>query len=194
MESNDNSRARLDMAAKAVRQGIAEGSPLYPVLNGTLNAPRPSRLGRYAASNAYFPRTEALSRADVQIGAMPPQPPSLRARVGAVLVAIVRRALFWYTAQIQAFQTRVAEAAAEQTRVLARLSGQQQEQATLLAKALARIEELERHTREEQENIRALFSELSRQMESQSPQSRDSAGHPPASPSTETSMARETTP
>ena len=36
-----------------------------------------------------------------QIGSMPPQPPSLRGRIGASLVRLVQRALFWYTPQIR---------------------------------------------------------------------------------------------
>jgi len=35
------------------------------------------------------------------IGAMPPKAPTLRARVGAVLVAVVRRALFWFIPPLQ---------------------------------------------------------------------------------------------
>ena len=36
-----------------------------------------------------------------KIGSMPPQPPSLRGRIGASLVRLVQRALFWYTPQIR---------------------------------------------------------------------------------------------
>ena len=32
-----------------------------------------------------------------QVGDIPPQPPTLRGRLGAVLVNLVRRMLFWYT-------------------------------------------------------------------------------------------------
>jgi ubiquinone/menaquinone biosynthesis C-methylase UbiE len=35
-----------------------------------------------------------------RVGHMPPRPPTLRARIGAVLVKVIRRALFWYTEQI----------------------------------------------------------------------------------------------
>jgi len=36
-----------------------------------------------------------------QIGTMPPQPPTLRARMGATLVRLTQRMLFWYTPQIR---------------------------------------------------------------------------------------------
>ncbi len=44
------------------------------------------------------------------VGQMPPQPPGLRGRVGALLVQIVRRMLFWYTPQIVEFQNASANA------------------------------------------------------------------------------------
>jgi SAM-dependent methyltransferase len=42
------------------------------------------------------------------VGQMPPQPPTLRAKVGARLVRIVRRMLFWYTPQILRFHNETA--------------------------------------------------------------------------------------
>ena len=41
------------------------------------------------------------------IGQLPPEPPTLRGRVGSLLVKSVHRALFWYTPQIVKFH-RVA--------------------------------------------------------------------------------------
>ncbi|MFB3918421.1 MAG: hypothetical protein ACE14M_16955, partial [Terriglobales bacterium] len=38
-----------------------------------------------------------MRAAQALVGQMPPQPPGLRARLGAALVGIVRRMLFWYT-------------------------------------------------------------------------------------------------
>lgn len=42
-----------------------------------------------------------LKASCAQIGSMPPQPPGLRGRIGASLVRLVQRALFWYTPQIR---------------------------------------------------------------------------------------------
>jgi SAM-dependent methyltransferase len=47
-------------------------------------------------------------------GVLPPQPPTLRGRLGRALVELVRRSLFWYTPVIQAFQRAVAATIKEQ--------------------------------------------------------------------------------
>jgi SAM-dependent methyltransferase len=44
-----------------------------------------------------------------QVGRMPPQPPTLRARLGSVLVKLVRRSLFWYSAQVNEANARIAQ-------------------------------------------------------------------------------------
>ncbi len=44
------------------------------------------------------------------VGTLPPQPDSLRARMGMGLVRMVRQALFWYTPQIAAYQSAATEA------------------------------------------------------------------------------------
>src|ERR1700744_6309643 len=41
-----------------------------------------------------------ISNPDHAVGHMPPEPPTLRGQIGASLVRIVRRTLFWYTDQI----------------------------------------------------------------------------------------------
>ena len=52
------------------------------------------------------------------VGEMPPQPPTLRAKVGKALVSIVRRAVFWLSDQIRSFQVAVAASQQEQARLL----------------------------------------------------------------------------
>ena len=49
----------------------------------------------------------ALEHTSSLIGQLPPEPPTLRGRMGAFFVKIVRRALFWYTPPIARFQTAV---------------------------------------------------------------------------------------
>lgn len=52
------------------------------------------------------------------MGNLPPTPPTWRGSLGRYLVAVVSRALFWYTPQVQTFQRMSAEAAREQSEVL----------------------------------------------------------------------------
>jgi 2-polyprenyl-3-methyl-5-hydroxy-6-metoxy-1,4-benzoquinol methylase len=52
------------------------------------------------------------------VGEMPPEPPTVRAKIGRVLVGIVRRAVFWLSAQIRSFQAAVAASQKEQAHLL----------------------------------------------------------------------------
>ena len=52
------------------------------------------------------------------VGQMPPQPPTVRARVGRLLVSIVRRAVFWLSDQIRSFQTAVVASQKEHAQLL----------------------------------------------------------------------------
>jgi O-antigen chain-terminating methyltransferase len=48
--------------------------------------------------------TGTLQRTSLRVGELPPQPPTLRGRIGALLIRLVRRGLIWYTREIIAFQ------------------------------------------------------------------------------------------
>ena len=117
---SDSRRRLLDAAAQILRRRVTPESRFYALVDGTADS-AVSPLAEIA-----LPYTERLSKlaepGQPQIGDMPPQPPTLRGRVGAVLVNVVRRMLFWYTDQIRAQQKRIADAAREQARALHELS------------------------------------------------------------------------
>jgi hypothetical protein len=106
--SETRAREILDRAAELLRQAGA----------GALT-PAAARL------STEWPATEKLARSldwgQPRVGDMPPQPPTLRARIGAAVVWFVRRSLFWYSGQIVAFQRLVTNAAEEQLRTFAEL-------------------------------------------------------------------------
>ncbi len=77
-----------------------------PALNG-VSAAEPTR--------EHF---EPLHRAALAVGQMPPELSTLRARIGAILVAVVRRALFWYSPQIIRFQVGAAMEVERQYRLI----------------------------------------------------------------------------
>ena len=52
------------------------------------------------------------------VGEMPPQPPTVRAKIGRILVGVVRRAVFWLSDQIRGFQTAVAASQREHAHLL----------------------------------------------------------------------------
>jgi SAM-dependent methyltransferase len=59
-----------------------------------------------------------------RIGEQPPAPPTLRARLGAHLVQIVRRALFWYAPQITLVQIATSNALADQLQILEQMKSE----------------------------------------------------------------------
>ena len=83
---------------------------------------------------------QRLGRLRGAIGRMPAQPHTFRARVGAFLVSMVRRGLFWYTPQVQQ-ALKASGDALERTMAIVRLQAQVQ---TALER---RLEELERRQR-----------------------------------------------
>lgn len=143
----------LDETARLLREiGGADRVPrqsLHP--NG---APDWLASRRGGLRHRMFPALELLigGLGRNQVGEMPPVPPTFRAKVGAVLVRVMRRALFWYSAQILTFQQLVVRAADEQMRVLQHLLlGQQQnknEIAEVTDKLTSLAAEIERRDRE----------------------------------------------
>jgi O-antigen chain-terminating methyltransferase len=85
-----------------------------------------------------------------QVGDMPPAPPTLRAKLGAILVRVIRRALFWYSGQIQSFHRLVAEAADEQLRTLQQLTADQQRTQAAITEIEARLQVLSEDERVDQ--------------------------------------------
>ncbi|MGA2736855.1 MAG: hypothetical protein ABSG65_05325 [Bryobacteraceae bacterium] len=60
----------------------------------------------------------ALHASYALVGQLPPEPPTFRGRVGARLVRLVQRMLFWYTPQIVHFQYSALRALEEQAKIL----------------------------------------------------------------------------
>ena len=72
------------------------------------------------ASAALRSVLSALHASYALVGQLPPEPPTFRGRVGARLVKLVQRMLFWYTPQIVHFQYSVLRALEEQAKILQR--------------------------------------------------------------------------
>lgn len=60
----------------------------------------------------------ALHSSYALVGQLPPEPPTFRGRMGARLVKLVQRMLFWYTPQIVHFQYSALRALEEQAKIL----------------------------------------------------------------------------
>ena len=92
------------------------------------------------AFSANLLKSEALINAvesgHALVGQLPPKPPTLRGRIGRVLIHVVRRSLFWYTAAVVSFQHSVAAAFREHGETMANLEHtlvDQQSRASVLA-------------------------------------------------------------
>jgi len=68
--------------------------------------------------------SEALARSAWVLAEIPPSPPTLRARIGAMLMRIIRRALAWYTLQITNFQATAGNVLRGQALLLERIADQ----------------------------------------------------------------------
>jgi len=138
MAPNRESReqALLDRAAVVLRDSVADRTQV-PVAVDL----------RRASRDQQWPALEKLARVSdwgqAQIGDMPPQPPTWRARIGAVFVRIVRRALFWYTQQIVTFQRLVSNAAREQVQACEQFAAEHQRHHSVMTALNARVERLD---------------------------------------------------
>lgn len=90
----------------------------------------------------------ALYSSYALVGQLPPEPPSLRGRIGAQLVKLIQRLLFWYTPQIVHFQYSAVQAIEE------------------LAKQNQRLrEQLEEARRRDRDEWRTVFAAAESRME-----------------------------
>jgi len=62
----------------------------------------------------------ALHASYATVGRLPPEPPTVRGRIGARLIKLVQRMLFWYTPQIVHFQYSALRVLEEQAKILER--------------------------------------------------------------------------
>ena len=156
VENEKQSYGLLERAALAVQSRVASQSRLYTLMTRNMATKRSEvnfAVGdREGISLQYTERLYRESeRGRPQVGDMPPRPRTLRAYVGAVLVKIVQRMLFWYTEQIRTFQREVWDAAGEQVQAFQRVSAEQRHQRVALAEMGDRLVAIERRLNLNQE-------------------------------------------
>lgn len=103
----DIRKAVREIHARAERQSADSGR----------TADRPSPAVVHELSTLQKSR-EQLSRMRDLVGQMPPSPGTMRARIGARLVGIVQRMLFWYTPQIHRVQQELTSAIGSLSRLV----------------------------------------------------------------------------
>ena len=106
-----------------------------------------------------------VQEASLRVGQMPPVPPTARGRIGAVLVQVVRRMLFWHTAQLGQFGRTVKTTLEEQANLLEAVSHITAEGARLNELLRAHLESLERQLEAAGEAASQTKQELKEQFE-----------------------------
>ncbi len=97
------------------------------------------------------------------VGETPPQPASLRGKMGKLLVKAVQRMLFWYTPQIRQFQAGVVTGFEQQLAVLRALAAGHEVNGNLLMDVQNGVERLEQALAGE----RQAREELARRLEAE---------------------------
>jgi 2-polyprenyl-3-methyl-5-hydroxy-6-metoxy-1,4-benzoquinol methylase len=160
--ANQSDRRNLDAVATILRQRVTPESRFYALMDVSPDHD-PLSAGSFDRALPFTARLSRVTDAgQPQIGDMPPQPPTLRARVGAVLVGIVRRMLFWYTEQIRALQKRIAEAAREQAQAFQELSAAERLHRAELGELTQRLTAQEQHLQQADDRVRALAAQADR--------------------------------
>jgi hypothetical protein len=107
--------------------------------------------GRLAYEVEQF--ASAVSNPTRAIGRMPPQPPSLRGRAGAVLVRLVRRCLFWYTEQINEMYAKTGDLFRRVSLQLSNLERERDRQRQLIQDLTAEVDRLTKATKSPCEEV-----------------------------------------
>ena len=94
------------------------------------------------------------------IGQLPPQPPTLRGRVGAFFVKSVRRALFWYTPQIVGFHGAATRSFNELSAAIRTVAATGQQSWTALDTLNRQVAELQAETQRLEKMLGARREEI----------------------------------
>jgi O-antigen chain-terminating methyltransferase len=105
---------------------------------------------RLAATDALI---ASVLNGSALVGGMPPQPPTFRAKIGRILVGIVRRAVFWLSDQIRSFQMAVVTSQNELAHLL-------RAQAAEMLKLRQTIEAVEGQTRRLDAELKGFSADL----------------------------------
>jgi SAM-dependent methyltransferase len=103
--------------------------------------------------------TRLVRLTEATVGNVPPEPPTLRGRVGAWMIRKIRRALFWYTPAIVEFHRNVTRAMEEQFAVIEQLLEENTSAREKLAEISADIEQVRLDAAENQRRLSAQDAE-----------------------------------
>ncbi|HUQ94493.1 MAG TPA: hypothetical protein VM120_22615, partial [Bryobacteraceae bacterium] len=93
------------------------------------------------------------------LGRMPPKPPTVRGSVGAILIRLIQRALFWYTPRLERFQLATANLASKQVGFLQEQARTIREQGNAIFKFEASLAQWESRERDLMNRVSELESD-----------------------------------
>jgi len=113
--STPEPRIDVEQVMHEIRDRVRNRSASTPLVPGALAGSAPVADVDF---NELLRLIEHARRCSAAIGEQPPQPSTLRARLSAALVRLVRRMLFWYTPQITDFNDATLRVLEEQVAAL----------------------------------------------------------------------------
>lgn len=100
-----------------------------------------------------------LSLTHALVGRMPPEAPTFRGRVGAWIIRILQRALFWYTPQIVEFHRSVDHVVEELVQAVEELLREQVQARALVNEMAGRQETVQLEVRRVEQDMRRLLEQ-----------------------------------
>jgi len=124
--STSGAEQRIDLNVESIMVEIREK------LRSETNAPRsgrqPAELPEQNALAAYLRRLTALDREirmlRLEIGTVPPAPPTLRGRVGAVAIQLLRKLLWWQSFAVRNYVAALTRRHEEERRLLGAMASE----------------------------------------------------------------------
>jgi hypothetical protein len=134
--STPESRIDVEQVMQQIRERVRDR---YASAPGAAGAAMNVTTVADADFNELLRLIEHARRCSAAIGQQPAQPPTLRARLSAMLVRLVRRMLFWYTPQITDFHDATLRALEEQAAALESVSARLNARVANLEQRLAEL-------------------------------------------------------
>ena len=140
----DSLSPEREMPVRFYSGSVRLGDPVSPLWTASVF---PAETGRLLDATEVLARLGALreflssgfERSLIAIGEPPPEPPSLRGRVGRLSILILRKLFWWYTRSLVTFGDAVSKQLHDETALLTAMVRLQEEQCAAIASLRAEV-------------------------------------------------------